>query len=120
MCLVGPYTFVPLNRFAKKHGAVPHSSTEAEVFSFDAALRMLGLPVLALWDLVIEILGDRKVTNSVLASTGRPAAEQAKKIQPKVVDPVYSVFDNIDYIPYGMILPAAKASCSSWRTMKRS
>ena len=64
--------------------------------------------MLTLWDLVIEVLGDRKVTSSG-ASTGRPAAEQAKKIQPKYVDTIYSVFDNIDYVPYGMILPAAKA-----------
>ena len=48
MCLVGPYTFVPLTQFAKKQGAVSHSFTEAEVISFDAAFRMLGLPMLTL------------------------------------------------------------------------
>ena len=32
-----------------------HSSTDAEVISLDAALRMDGIPVLDLWDLVIEV-----------------------------------------------------------------
>ena len=40
----------------KKQTSVSHSSTEAEVISLDAALRMNGIPALDLWDLVTEVL----------------------------------------------------------------
>ena len=39
----------------KKQTSVSHSSTEAEVISLDAGLRMDGIPALTLWDLVIEV-----------------------------------------------------------------
>ena len=35
--------------------AVSHSSTESEIISLDAGLRMEGIPALDLWDLVIEV-----------------------------------------------------------------
>ena len=40
----------------KKQTSVPHSSTEVEIISLDAGLRMEGIPALDLWDLVIEVL----------------------------------------------------------------
>ena len=43
ICLVGPNTFAPLTWMCKKQGAVSHSSTEAEVISMDAAVRLDGL-----------------------------------------------------------------------------
>ena len=39
----------------KKPTSVSHSSTEAEIISLDAGLRMDGIPALILWDLVIEV-----------------------------------------------------------------
>ena len=39
----------------KKQTAVSHSSTEAEIISIDAGLRMDGIPALDLWDLVLEV-----------------------------------------------------------------
>ena len=39
----------------KKQTSVSHSSTEAEVISLDAGLRMDGIPALDLWDSVIEV-----------------------------------------------------------------
>ena len=39
----------------KKQTSVSHSSTEAEVISLDAGLRIDGIPALDLWDLVIEV-----------------------------------------------------------------
>ena len=41
----------------KKQTSASHSSTESEVISLDAGLRMDGLPALDLWDLDIEVLG---------------------------------------------------------------
>ena len=39
----------------KKQTSVSHSSTEAEVISLDAGLRMDGIPAFDLWDLVVEV-----------------------------------------------------------------
>ena len=39
----------------KKQTSVSHISTEAEIISLDAGLRMDSIPVLTLWDLVIEV-----------------------------------------------------------------
>ena len=39
----------------KKQTSVTHGSTEAEIISLDAGLRMDGIPALDLWDLVIEV-----------------------------------------------------------------
>ena len=40
----------------KKQTSVSHSSTESEIISLDAGLRLDGIPALDLWDLVIEVL----------------------------------------------------------------
>ena len=40
----------------EKQTSVSHISTEAEVISLDACLRMDGIAALDLWDLVIEVL----------------------------------------------------------------
>ena len=37
-------------------GSVSHRSTETEIISLDAGLRMDGIPALDLWDLVIEVV----------------------------------------------------------------
>ena len=39
----------------KKQTSVSHNSTEAEIISLDASLRMDGIPALDLWDMVIEV-----------------------------------------------------------------
>ena len=51
----GSHTFVPISWMCKKQTSVSHSSSEAEVISLDAGLRMDGIPALDLWDLVIEV-----------------------------------------------------------------
>ena len=56
LCIFGSRTFVPISWMCKKQTSVSHSSTESEVISLDAGLRMDGLPALDLWDLVIELL----------------------------------------------------------------
>ena len=53
--LVGPNTCVPLSHSVKKQGAVSHSSTEAEIISMDANMRVDGLPALNLWEQVIDV-----------------------------------------------------------------
>jgi len=60
LCLVGSHTFVPISWMCKKQGAVSHSSSEAEIIALDAALRMEGIPALALWEQVIEVFTGKK------------------------------------------------------------
>ena len=55
MCMFGSHTFVPTSWMCRKQTSVSHSSTEAEVISLDAGLRMDGIPALDLWDWVIEV-----------------------------------------------------------------
>ena len=40
----------------KKQTSVSHSSTESEIISLDAGLRLDGIPALNLWDLIVAVL----------------------------------------------------------------
>ena len=42
----------------KKQASVSHSSTESEIISVDAGLRLDGIPALDLWDLIVFVLGN--------------------------------------------------------------
>ena len=53
--LMGPNTCVLLGHMVKKQGAVSHSSTEAEIIALDTALRMDGIPALALWEQILDV-----------------------------------------------------------------
>ena len=56
LCIFGSRTFVPIRWRCKKQTSVSHSSTESEIVSLNAGLRMDGLPALDLWDIVIKVL----------------------------------------------------------------
>ena len=55
LVLMGPNTYVPISWFCKKQGSISNSSTESELISLDAALRMEGIPALEFWDTVIDV-----------------------------------------------------------------
>ena len=55
LCIFESLTFVPTSWTCKKQTSVSHSSTEAEIISLDAGLRMEAIPAVDLWDLVIEV-----------------------------------------------------------------
>ena len=48
LCIFGSHTFVPISWMCKKQTSVSHSSTESEIISLDAGLRLDGIPVLDL------------------------------------------------------------------------
>ena len=49
LCIFGSHTFLPISSsMCKKQTSVSHSSTEAEVISLDAGIRMDGIPALDL------------------------------------------------------------------------
>ena len=56
LCVFGGHTFVPISWMCKKQTSVSHSSTESEIISLDAGLRMDGKPALDLWDLIVTVL----------------------------------------------------------------
>ena len=47
----------------KKQTSVSHSSTESEIISLDAKLRLDGIPELDLWDLIAAVLGKTNQSN---------------------------------------------------------
>ena len=58
----GCHTFVTISWMCKKQTSVSHSSTESEITSLDAGLRLDGLLALDLWDLIVSVLGNTTQT----------------------------------------------------------
>ena len=58
LCIFGSHTFVPISWMCKKQTSVSHSSTESEIISLDAGLRLDGIPALDVWDLIVLVLGN--------------------------------------------------------------
>ena len=52
LCALDSHTVVPICWMCKKQTSVSHRSTESEIISLDAGLRVDGLPALELWDLI--------------------------------------------------------------------
>ena len=46
LCILGSHTVVPISWMCKKQSSVSHSSTESEIISLDAGLRLDGVPAL--------------------------------------------------------------------------
>ena len=63
LCVIGSHTFVPISWMCKKQTVVSHSSTESEIISLDAGLRLDGIPALDLWDLIFTVLGNTNQGN---------------------------------------------------------
>ena len=76
-CIFGNRTFVPRSWMCKKQPIVSHISTESEVISSDAGLRIDGTPALDLWDLVVDVLLSSKKTSqySESCATTKPKKE---------------------------------------------
>ena len=60
----------------KKQTSVSHSSTEAEIISLDAGLRMDGIPAIDLWDLVIVVFH----SSPIQANSARDLAELQRNL----------------------------------------
>ena len=56
LCILGSHTFVPITWMCKKQTSVSHNSTESEIISLDAGMRMDGIPALDSWDQIVAIL----------------------------------------------------------------
>ena len=58
LCVFGSHTFVPISCMCEKQTSVSHSSTESEIISLDAGLRLDDIPALDSWDLIVAVLGN--------------------------------------------------------------
>ena len=97
LCIVGSHTFVPISWMSKKQTSVSHSSTESEIISLDAGLRLDGIPALDLWDLIVSVLGN---TIQTPERPGRPVVND-NKVQSanKRSQGTTNVLSNIDCVP---------------------
>ena len=103
LCILGSHTFVPIRWMCKKQTSVSHSSTESEIISLDAGLRMDGVPALDLWDLIVAVLintnqsnkeqGDLLMNKREVRST--PHTVQKRKQSHGMINDL----DNVDFIP---------------------
>ena len=107
-CVFGSHTFVPISWMCKKQTSVSHSSTESEIISLDAGLRLDGIPALTLWDLVIENISlyAQKKSKPCLLERGHPLKSQHEICSPphtlnkcKQSQRVINDLDNVDFIP---------------------
>ena len=86
-------SFVPVNWMCKKQTSVSHSSTESEIISLDAGLRLDGIPALDLWDLIVFVFGntiqnhDRTVKPVVGRDTSLEPSQQSRGM--------FNVFNNV-------------------------
>ena len=76
----------------KKQTSVSHSSTESEIISLDAGLRLDGIPALDLWDLIVSVLENTTQTTERL---GRPVIiDKSQRSQGK-----NNVLNHVDCVP---------------------
>ena len=97
LCVFGSHTFVPISWMWKKQTSLSHSSTESEIISLDAGLRLDGIPARDLWDLIVLVLGNTIQTHD---RTGRPVVNCDKCHGPnKRSQGMFNVLNNVDCVP---------------------
>ena len=92
LCIFGSHTFVAISWMCKKQTSVSHSSTESEIISLDAGLRLDGKTALDFWDLIVAVLhGNTPQNDQVRGDTCKSPTR--KKIHGKIDD-----LNNVDFI----------------------
>ena len=92
LCAFWSQTFVPISWMCKKQTSVSHRSTESEIISLDAGLRLDWILALDLWDLIVSVHG-----NTIQTSEGpeRPVIiDKSQRSRGKT-----NVLINIDCVP---------------------
>ena len=59
--LIGPNTYIPLSWLLKKQDTVSLSSTEAEIVALVKSLKIEGIPMLDLWEKLLEVFSPKQV-----------------------------------------------------------
>ena len=96
LCVFGSHTFVPTSWMCKKQTSVSHSSTESEIISLDAGLRLDGIPALDLWDLLVSVLGNTTQNHD---RTGQPVVcRDASHAQGQQSRGMLNILYNVDRV----------------------
>ena len=103
LCIFGSHTFVPTSWMCQKQTSVSHISTESEIISLDAGLRMDGIPALDLWDLIVAVLhGNTNQSNQArrdLCTNQSEVRSTPHTIQKrKKAHGIINDLDNVDFI----------------------
>ena len=103
LCIFGSHSFVLISWMCKKQTSVSHSSTESEIISLDAGLRLDGIPALDLWDLIVAVLGNtnqNRIEQGDLLKNKREVCSPPHTIHKrKQSQRVINDLDNVDFIP---------------------
>ena len=80
-----------------KQTSVSHSSTESELISLDAGLRLDGIPALDSWDLIVLVLGN---TTQNHGRTVQPVVcRDSSHAQGQPSRGMFNVLNNVDCVP---------------------
>ena len=96
LCILGSHTFVPICWMCKKQTSVSHSSTEAEVISLDAGLRMDDIPALTFGCLVIEVFHSSPNQTIKTQDVREPPGNLSANTQPNMRKQIPSMHTNLD------------------------
>ena len=102
----GSHTFVPISWMCKKQTSVSHSSTESEIISLDAGLRLDGIPALDLWDLIVLVLGNTTQNHD---RTEQPVVCRDKNHVQGQPRGMFSVLNNVDLVHSNIQFPHQEA-----------
>ena len=116
LCVFGSHTFVPISWMCKKQTSVSHSSTEPEIISLDAGLRLDGIPALDLWDLIVLVLGNTTQNHDrtwklVVCRDENHVRHQSRG--------VINVLDNVDLVSSNVRFRIKKLCCACLKTTKQ-
>ena len=102
-CVFGSHTFVPISWMCKKQTSVSHSSTESEIISLDAGLRLDGIPAIDLWDLIVPVLGNtnqsHKEQGDLLMNKREVCSPPLTIHKRKQCQRVINDLDTVDFFP---------------------
>ena len=80
-------------RWCKKQTSVSHSSTESEIISLDAGLRMDGIPALDLWDLIVTVLhGNTHQNDQVRGDPKKNLQRERKSMERLMIKTILILF----------------------------
>ena len=101
----------------KKQTSDSHSSTESEIISLDAGLRLDGIPALELWDLIVLVLGNEIQTPD---RTGQLVVNRDKSLRPsKRSQGMFYVLNSVACVPSNVQFSNQEAFCMCLRTTKQ-
>ena len=107
----------------KKQTSVSHSSTESEIISFDAGLRLDGIPAHDLWDLIVAVLGNTNHSHKEegdLLMNKREVRSPPHTIQKRMQSQrMINDLTMLILFPQTSTLLIRKLCCMCWKTTKQ-